>query len=138
MTTTPERTATLTALVAAEIRALLGRLDVKPAQLARQLGENDQWLSTRLKGRTPINVNDLHRIASALGVGVHELLPPPDVAARAAVPPAIAHYVAPPTRTTDRQSRPRDNRPSGHPSNPASTGTRRTAHLPRNTKPKGN
>lgn len=75
MTTTPERSATLTALVAAEIRAWLGRLDVRPSELARRLGENDQWMSTRLKGRTPINVNDLQRIADAMGLSVVELLP---------------------------------------------------------------
>lgn len=75
MTTTPERTATLTSLVAAEIRAWLGRLDVRPAELARRMGENDQWLSTRLKGRTPINLNELQRIATALGLSVLDLLP---------------------------------------------------------------
>lgn len=75
MTTTPERTATLTSLVAAEIRAWLGRLDVRPSELARRMGENDQWMSTRLKGRTPINVNDLQRFADALGVTVIQLLP---------------------------------------------------------------
>jgi transcriptional regulator with XRE-family HTH domain len=75
MTTTPERTATLTTLVAAEIRAWLGRLDLRPAELARRLGENDQWMSSRLKGRTPINVNDLQRVADALGLSVVDLLP---------------------------------------------------------------
>jgi len=83
MTTTPERTATLTALVAAEIRAQMGRLDVRQSELARRMGETDQWMSMRLKGRTPIDVNELSRIAKALGIGVHELLPPPDVAATA-------------------------------------------------------
>lgn len=52
MTTTPERTATLTSLVAAEIRAWMGRLDVRQSELARRVGETDQWMSMRLKGRT--------------------------------------------------------------------------------------
>jgi transcriptional regulator with XRE-family HTH domain len=75
MTTTPERTATLTTLVAAEIRAWMGRLDVRQSELARRMGENDQWLSIRLKGRTPINLNELQRIADALDVPLIQLLP---------------------------------------------------------------
>lgn len=75
MTTTPERTATLTTLVAAEIRAWMGRLDVRQSELARRMGEKDQWMSMRLKGRTPIDLNELQRIATALGLGVLDLLP---------------------------------------------------------------
>lgn len=78
MTTTPERSATLTDLVAAEIRAQMGRLNVRQRELARRLGENDQWVSTRVNGRTPINLNELHRFAQALEVGVYDLLPPPE------------------------------------------------------------
>lgn len=76
MTTTPERTATLTTLVAAEIRAWMGRLDVRQSELARRMGETDQWMSMRLKGRTPIDLNELQRIADALGVSIVQLLPP--------------------------------------------------------------
>jgi transcriptional regulator with XRE-family HTH domain len=136
MTTTPERTATLTSLVAAEVRAWMGRLDVRQSELARRMGESDQWLSMRLKGRTPIDVNELHRIAKALGLGVHQLLPAPEVAARAADVQAIAHYLAPTVRTIEQPTRPRDNRPSGHPFPSPTTGVRRTAHLPRTTRPK--
>lgn len=75
MTTTPERTATLTSLVAAEIRAWMGRLDVRQSELARRMGETDQWMSMRLKGRTPLDLNELQRIAEALGVPVLDLLP---------------------------------------------------------------
>lgn len=75
MTTTPERTATLTSLVAAEIRAWMGRLDVRQSELARRMGETDQWMSMRLKGRTPIDLNELQRIAQALGLSVLDLLP---------------------------------------------------------------
>lgn len=83
MTTTPERAATLTSLVAAEIRAWMGRLDVRQSELARRMGENDQWMSMRLKGRTPIDLNELQRIATALGLSVLDLMPPPEVAAAA-------------------------------------------------------
>lgn len=126
MTTTPERTATLTHLVAAEIRAQMGRLDVRQSELARRMGENDQWLSTRLKGRTPIDVNELSRIAKALGLGIHELLPSPEAAAQ-----AICEYHSAPARTIGSSPRPRDNRPSGHPRNPISAGPRRTTYVPR-------
>jgi transcriptional regulator with XRE-family HTH domain len=75
MTTTPERTATLTSLVAAEVRAWMGRLDVRQSELARRMGETDQWMSMRLKGRTPIDLNELQRIADALDVPLIQLLP---------------------------------------------------------------
>lgn len=131
MTTTPERTATLTDLVAAEIRSWLGRLDVRPAELARRMGENDQWLSTRLKGRTPINLNDMHRIAKALGLQVHQLMPPPEVAAGAASPPAIPRYLDLTVRRGTAPALPRDNRPPAGPGNSHPAGTGRTAYLSR-------
>lgn len=136
MTTTPERTATLTSLVAAEIRAQMGRLDVRQSELARRLGENDQWVSTRLKGRTPINLNDLHRFAKALGLNVFDLMPNREEAGRAA-PQAIASYQEQPVRRIDhaavRSGRPRDNRPSGH---PGGSGPNRTARISRERGPK--
>jgi transcriptional regulator with XRE-family HTH domain len=134
MTTTPERTATLTSLVAAEIRATMGRLDVRQSELARRMGETDQWMSMRLKGRTPIDINELSRIAKALEVGVHDLLPPPDAAARAADPKAMARYIPLPVWTTDRGRAP-NNRPSG-PSGSTRPGLgRRTARVPRGRRP---
>jgi transcriptional regulator with XRE-family HTH domain len=142
MTTTPERSATLTDLVAAEIRAWLGRLDVRPSELARRMGENDQWLSTRLKGRTPINVNDLHRIAKALGLQVWQLMPAPDVAATAADPRTTHGYQTVTGQEPSRPgsigqtgARPRDNRPAGH---PATDGGPRTSRLPRGRRRPGN
>lgn len=50
---------------------------------------------------------------------------------------AIAHYFGPAIRTTDQPSRPRDNRPSGHPVSPAPIGVRRTARLARTMRRKG-
>lgn len=72
---TPREDATLSADVAAEIRAWMGRLQVKQSQLARKLGENDQWLSMRLRGNTPLDLNEVQRIADALGILVINLLP---------------------------------------------------------------
>lgn len=85
MSITPEVSAkTLTQLVATEIKVAMARADVRQSQLARELGKNEQWLSVRLRGRQPIDLNDLALIARALGVGVHELLPSPEAAAAAA------------------------------------------------------
>ena len=90
MSITPEVSAkTLTQLVATEIRVQMARADVRQSQLAREIDKTEQWLSVRLRGRQPIDLNDLALIAKALGVGVAELLPPPDVAARAVGPSAI-------------------------------------------------
>lgn len=85
MSITPEVSAkTLTQLVATEIKVQMARADVRQSQLARNMGKTEQWLSVRLRGRQPIDLNDLNLIAGALGVGVHELLPPPEIAAKAA------------------------------------------------------
>lgn len=75
MTMTPSEDATLSADVAAEIRAWMGRLQVRQSQLARKLGESDQWLSMRLRGNTPLDLNEVQRIADALGILVINLLP---------------------------------------------------------------
>lgn len=131
MTTMPERTATLTELVAAQVRSLLGYRDMKSSELARRLGENDQWMHVRLKGKVPINLNDMHRIARVLDVGVHELLPPPDVAARATPPHRdTRRYLPLPVQPTP-PVRPRDNRPIGRPVSGAPAGSARTSYLER-------
>lgn len=131
MTTTPEQTVTLAALVAAEVRAMMGRLDVRQAELARRLGENDQWLSIRLRGRAAIDINDLHRIARALGVGIHDLLPAPEVANRAAPPSAIARYLEEPARTTSVSQHRPHSRPPGQVGHTRPHTVPRTARLPR-------
>jgi len=61
--------------VAAEVRAALGRLDLRQSDLARRMGRNEEWVSTRLKGPTVISVNDLEAFAAALGVEIVDLLP---------------------------------------------------------------
>lgn len=88
MTQAHERTATLSEMVAEEIRALMARRKVSGRELSTKLGVSPSWISYRLSGKQPIDVNDLLRIANALGAGVHELLPSPELAARA-VDPAV-------------------------------------------------
>ncbi|GAA2681933.1 helix-turn-helix domain-containing protein [Actinoplanes palleronii] len=87
MTQAHERTATLSELVAEEIRALMARRQMSGRTLATKLDVSPSWVSYRLSGKQPIDINDLFRIANALDAGVHDLLPPPEVAARAAEPP---------------------------------------------------
>lgn len=76
MTITPERrTATLSELVAEEIRALMGRRRVSQAQLARRIGKTEMWVSLRLRGKQPIDLNDLELVADALQATVFDLMP---------------------------------------------------------------
>lgn len=65
----------LSAFVGKEIRKLLIDLDMKQLELATRLGENEMWVSRRLRGTQPIDLNDLERIAAILEVDVAELLP---------------------------------------------------------------
>lgn len=63
MTTAPERrTATLTELVAQEIDSVRGRKRMSQAQLAREMGKTPMWVSLRLRGMQPIDMNDLLRL----------------------------------------------------------------------------
>lgn len=125
MTTAPEkRTATLTELVAQEIDAARGRRRMSQAQLAREMGKTPMWVSLRLRGLQPIDLNDLLLFGRALGVEVHDLMPSRDEAAKAVTDRAIGGW---PT-LAERPSRPADNRP---PSRPAAHATGRTGYLPR-------
>jgi transcriptional regulator with XRE-family HTH domain len=79
MTTTPVGNAkTLTQLVGTQIRIAMVRQDVRQSQLARAIGKTEQWLSVRLRGRQPIDLNDLALIAQGLGVPIVDLLPDDD------------------------------------------------------------
>lgn len=94
----------LTERVAEEIRGWMGRRRLSQAALARQLGVSKMWVSYRLSGTQPIDLNDLDRIARALGVAVADLLPP-DV--RRASDNRASYDPTP--------GRPRDTRPKGRP-----------------------
>jgi transcriptional regulator with XRE-family HTH domain len=75
MTQAHERSATLSDLVAEEIRALLARRRMSGRQLAAQLGVSPSWVSYRLTGTQEIGVNDMQQIADALDVSVLQLIP---------------------------------------------------------------
>ena len=66
---------TLSAQVAEEIRVAMTRRRISGRQLAAQLGMSQTWLASRLNGVTPIDLNDLDRIAGILNVEVADLLP---------------------------------------------------------------
>lgn len=68
---------TLSESVASEIRAEMGRKGITQSTLAVELGESQPWLSRRINsgaGRTPLDVNDLDRIAAALGLSAADLV----------------------------------------------------------------
>ena len=76
MTTTPEqRTATLSELVAQEIGSQLGRRRWSQARLARRIGKTQMWVSLRMRGLQPIDLNDMALIAAALDLNVLDLMP---------------------------------------------------------------
>lgn len=67
----------LSAMVAKRIRGLLGEQGISQARLARELGVSQMYVSDRVRigGTTPIDLNDLQRIARVLDVDVIDLLP---------------------------------------------------------------
>jgi transcriptional regulator with XRE-family HTH domain len=73
--TPPREPQTLTMQVAEEIRVAMLRRRITGAKLAHDLGVSAAWVSYRLTGTQPIDLNDLQRIADVLGVGVIDLLP---------------------------------------------------------------
>lgn len=131
MTQPSGRTATLTQLVADEIRVAMTRQRVSGRDLAKKLNVSPSWVSYRLSGRQPIDLNDLFRISKALGVSLHQLLPSPEVVAGASDPSATVAYLSLTSRFAETNVRPRDTRPiSGPPKSAPPTGVR-TAFLSR-------
>lgn len=61
--------------VGMEIKVAMVRNGVTGRELARRLGASQTWVSTRLTGATPLDLNELQRIADALGVPLLDLLP---------------------------------------------------------------
>ena len=67
--------ATLSERVAEVIRVILWQRRMSGRQLAAQLGVSQSWMSTRLAGTTPIDLNDLERIAEIFDIDVMDLIP---------------------------------------------------------------
>lgn len=113
-------THSLTMHVAEEIRVALARRRMSQAALARRLDVTGAWLSYRLTGKQPIDLNDLEMIAAALDMRPVELIAGAKVTAEqvrkvnlfsrsVSRPPAPSDSS---TRPTARRSKP-SSRPSG-------------------------
>jgi transcriptional regulator with XRE-family HTH domain len=133
MTTTPVGNAkTLTQLVGTQIRIAMVKQDMRQSQLARAIGKTEQWLSVRLRGRQPIDLNDLALIASGLEVPVADLMPSEEDLSRLVVRRGDTGENLPPAdRPTRIVSRPIDNRPSARPGAGNSAGLRRPSRVSR-------
>lgn len=70
-----QRERSLSDSVAEEIRVLLVRRRMSGRELARRLHVSPGWVSYRLTGVQPIDLNDLQRVADVLEVEVTALLP---------------------------------------------------------------
>src|ERR1700741_4884888 len=111
MTMTPtDRAQTLTQRVATQIRIEMAKQDgLRQSQLARRIGRTEQWLSVRLRGVQPIDLNDLQEIADGLAVPVARLLPEP----------GEVRSISPTSTAPNGQAnRPPDTRPPGRPDGP--------------------
>lgn len=65
-------------VVAAEIRAQTARLGLNQARLAELMGENEIWVSRRLRGKVHLTMGDVARFATALRCSIHTLVPEPE------------------------------------------------------------
>lgn len=71
-------TETTVGYVAGEIRAHAARRGLSGRQLAFQLGKSQPWMSRRLTGEVPFDVEELDAVAALLGVTPRELFPGSD------------------------------------------------------------
>lgn len=56
------------------VKELMGLWRLTQAELAERLGVSQPWLSKRLTGKTPFQIEDLDALAHAFGLSPHELL----------------------------------------------------------------
>jgi transcriptional regulator with XRE-family HTH domain len=61
-------------LVAAEIRAELARQRIPQSRLAAVLGISEVGVSRRMRGETPLDINELVKVGEFLGLDVSALL----------------------------------------------------------------
>jgi transcriptional regulator with XRE-family HTH domain len=102
------------------IRMELIRLDLKQSDLATRMHKSEMWISRRLRGAQPIDLNDLQEFADALGIRPERLVAGAVVSSTAGAGQTTVPTLETPIRTT----------PIGHPKRavpPASS--RRPARL---------
>jgi len=117
---------TLSIRVAEEVRVAMARKRVNQSELARRIGVSIPWVNDRLNGATEIKVNDLPRIATALGVTVISLMPQEVRDGQ-----TIVGLLQPAEKVSGHTFRPPDNRPNGRPRTSSTNAVRRTSRLPR-------
>lgn len=71
-------TETTVGYVAGEIRAHAARRGLSGRQMAFQLGKSQPWMSRRLTGEIPFDVEELDAVAAILGVAPRDLFPGSD------------------------------------------------------------
>lgn len=71
-------TETTVGYVAGEIRAHAARKGLSGRQLAFQLGKSQPWMSRRLTGEIPFDVEELDAVAAILDVAPRDLFPGSD------------------------------------------------------------
>lgn len=67
-------TDTPSAVTGANVRAEMARCGVTQTTLARKIGLSQAAVSSRIKGRTPFDINELVKIAAVLDVPLDALL----------------------------------------------------------------
>jgi transcriptional regulator with XRE-family HTH domain len=67
---------TATEAVAAEVRAHMGRRNLRQVHLAQAIGQNTMWLSRRLSGEVSFSIEDLERICQILNIDMVALIQP--------------------------------------------------------------
>lgn len=99
--------------VAEEVRALLGRQKISGSELARRLGFTQRYMSRRLTGETPFDIDDLEKVAKMLNVEVADLLPRRNEGRLITTSAQIGHSTK---AFNDRSAtRPERTAPPGHP-----------------------
>ena len=62
-------------VVLGNVRAEIARRRLSQSDIAREMGQNQQWLSRRLIGYVPLSVPELMTLAGIIGVDIADLLP---------------------------------------------------------------
>ncbi|HEY9523481.1 MAG TPA: helix-turn-helix transcriptional regulator [Thermopolyspora sp.] len=110
--------AVLSARVAAEIRAHMGRNKVSGRALAKRMGRSPNWVSLKVSGSRSIDVDEMDLFADALDVRLADLLPADKREAS--------------TRKRRDPLEPRVIAKIGHPAEPRSAGRTPLGRLPTN------
>jgi len=103
--------------VAEEVRVHLARRRMSGVKLAQLINRSQVYVSRRLRGEVPFDIDDLALIAVVLGVSVSDLLPPSTRASSPTLVDPLAQRViatvgAPKRRRTQPHTPIRGNRPS--------------------------